>query len=204
VLFDEQASPGGQIYRSITDTPVTNEPLLGPDYWKGARLAAAFAKSGAQYVSGATVWSLTPEREIGVSVRGGSRLLSARRVILATGALERPFPIPGWTLPGVMTAGAGQVLLKSTGLVPRGPTVLAGCGPLLWLLAAQYLRAGTKVDALLDVQPSDAQIVEQLHEPLPDRTCGAQDSYANLRHCAAEFSRAGVVRKGTGACSYPK
>ena len=118
VLFDEQASPGGQIYRSITDTPVINESLLGPDYWKGARLAAAFAKSGAEYVSGATVWSLTPEREIGVSVRGGSRLLSARRVILATGALERPFPIPGWTLPGVMTVGAGQVLLKSSGLVP--------------------------------------------------------------------------------------
>src|SRR5688500_14362377 len=44
VLFDEQASPGGQIYRSITDTPVTNESLLGPDYWKGARLATAFAK----------------------------------------------------------------------------------------------------------------------------------------------------------------
>ena len=104
VLFDEQASPGGQIYRSITDTPVNNQSLLGPDYWKGARLADAFANSGAQYVSGATVWSLTPEREIGVSVRGGSRLLSARRVISATGALERPFPIPGWTLPGVMTA----------------------------------------------------------------------------------------------------
>ena len=89
-----------------------------------------------------------------MSVRGGSRLLSARRVILATGALERPFPIPGWTLPGVMTAGAGQVLLKSAGLIPQGPTVLAGCGPLLWLLAAQYLRSGAKLDALLDTTPA--------------------------------------------------
>ena len=165
VLFDEQASPGGQIYRSITDTPVINESLLGPDYWKGAQLAAAFAKSGAEYVPGATVWSLTPEREIGVSVRGGSRLLSARRVILATGALERPFPIPGWTLPGVMTAGAGQVLLKSAGLVPRGPTVLAGCGPLLWLLAAQYLQSGVKLDALLDTTPAGNRAAAFPHLP---------------------------------------
>ena len=43
-------------------------------------------------------------------------------MILATGALERPFPIPGWTLPGVMTAGAAQTLLKASGLVPDGRT----------------------------------------------------------------------------------
>ena len=144
----EQASPCGQIYRSITDTPVTNESLLGPDYWKGGRLAAAFAKSGAEYVAGATVWSLTPEREIGVSVRGGSRLLTARRVILATGALERPFPIPGWTLPGVMTAGAGQVLLKSSGLIPQGPTFLRDAAVAM-AAGCAVLAQRRKLDALL-------------------------------------------------------
>ena len=72
------------------------------------------------YVPGATVWNLTREREIGVSVAGAAHILRAERVIVATGALERPFPIRGWTLPGVMTAGAGQILLKSSGLVPDG------------------------------------------------------------------------------------
>src|SRR6185295_7229845 len=67
-----------------------------------------------------------------------------------TGALERPFPIPGWTLPGVMTAGAAQILLKSAGLVTGGRTVLAGCGPLLWLIARQYLDAGGKIEAILE------------------------------------------------------
>jgi bacterioferritin-associated ferredoxin len=71
-------------------------------------------------------------------------------VILATGALERPFPIPGWTLPGVMTAGAAQTMLKSSGLVPDGQTVIAGQGPLLWLLAAQILRLGGRIDRILD------------------------------------------------------
>src|SRR5690606_28302540 len=72
----------------------------------------------------------------------------------ATGAQERPFPIPGWTLPGVVTAGAAQILLKSAGLAPDQRTILAGSGPLLYLLAWQYLNAGIKPDALLDTTPA--------------------------------------------------
>jgi thioredoxin reductase/bacterioferritin-associated ferredoxin len=149
VLFDEQASPGGQIYRAVTATPIKRDTVLGADYWAGRELAQDFLASGAQYVPGATVWNLTREREIGVSVAGAARIVTAERVILATGALERPFPIPGWTLPGVMTAGAGQTLLKASGLVPDGRTVLVGCGPLLWLIAWQYLSAGARIDAIL-------------------------------------------------------
>jgi len=154
VLFDEQASAGGQIYRAITETPVTDNAVLGASYWRGERLVEAFRTSGAQYVPGATVWSLTKEREIGVSFAGGSVLTKAKRVIICTGALERPFPIPGWTLPGVMTAGAAQILLKAGGLLPSGRTVLAGCGPLLWLLAWQYLNAGVKLSGVLDTTPA--------------------------------------------------
>jgi len=154
VLFDEQTAPGGQIYRSVTETPVGEPTLLGADYWHGAGLVGPFMESGAQYVPGATIWSISREREIGVSVGGCSRLLTARHIVLATGALERPFPIPGWTLPGVMTCGAAQILLKSSGLVASGKIVLAGTGPLLWLLAAQYLRAGVTIEALLDTTPA--------------------------------------------------
>ena len=81
------------------------------------------------------------------------RPLTARRILLATGALERPVPIPGWTLPGVMTAGAAQILLKSAGLVPEGRVVLAGQGPLLYLVAAQLARAGAAPAALFETAP---------------------------------------------------
>jgi len=155
VLFDEQPAPGGQIYRGVTTTPIKRGSVLGADYWAGAELAQKFLASGAHYVPGATVWNLTREREIGVSVAGSARLLTAEQVVLATGALERPFPIPGWTLPGVMTAGAGQILLKSSGLVPDGRTVIAGCGPLLWLIAWQYLNAGACIDAILETASAD-------------------------------------------------
>jgi thioredoxin reductase/bacterioferritin-associated ferredoxin len=155
VLFDEQPAPGGQIYRAVTTTPIKQNTVLGTDYWVGAEPVQKFLASGARYVPGATVWNLTREREIGVSVVGAAHILTAERVILATGALERPFPIPGWTLPGVMTAGAGQILLKSSGLVPDGRTVIAGGGPLLWLIAWQYLSAGARIDAILETAGAD-------------------------------------------------
>ncbi|WP_315718732.1 MULTISPECIES: NAD(P)/FAD-dependent oxidoreductase [unclassified Bradyrhizobium] len=153
LLLDENAGPGGQVWRAINSTPVKTEALLGVDYWSGAEIARAARDSGAEIIHRATVWSLDRNLEIGVSVGGGSAFVKAKRVIIATGAQERPFPVPGWTLPGVMTAGAAQTMLKSSGLVPDCPTVLAGQGPLLWLLAAQILRLGGRIDRVLDTTP---------------------------------------------------
>lgn len=161
LLLDEQQAPGGQIYRAITHTPMTDKRILGGDYWRGAGLIEPFRASGARYEPGATVWALSraaavePHRgfEVAYSVNGQAHIAQARHVLLATGAQERPFPIPGWTLPGVVTAGGAQALLKSAGLVASGPTVLAGCGPLLYLVAWQCLNAGGRIDALLETVP---------------------------------------------------
>jgi NADPH-dependent 2,4-dienoyl-CoA reductase/sulfur reductase-like enzyme len=150
LLLDENVGPGGQVFRAITSTPVTERDRLGADYWVGADLVQAVRESGTEIVQRAMVWSLDRNLEIGVSVGGVSAFVKAQRVILATGALERPFPIPGWTLPGVMTAGAAQTMLKSSALVPDGRTLIAGQGPLLWLLAAQILRLGGRIDRILD------------------------------------------------------
>jgi NADPH-dependent 2,4-dienoyl-CoA reductase/sulfur reductase-like enzyme len=150
LLLDENAGPGGQVWRAIASTPVTDRDRLGSDYWAGADLVQTVRSSAAEIIQRATVWSLDRHLEVGISVGGVSAFVKARRVILATGALERPFPIPGWTLPGVMTAGAAQTMLKSSGLVPDGRTVIAGQGPLLWLLAAQILRLGGRIDRILD------------------------------------------------------
>ena len=165
LLLDENPSPGGQIYRAVTTTPLAIKSILGSDYWRGAALVEATVASSAHIVQGATVWSLDRDLVVGVSGGGAARLVQARQVIIATGAQERPFPIPGWTLPGVMTVGAAQTLLKTSGLVPQGRTVIAGLGPLLWLYAAQALRASGEIVAILDTTPRANWLATLPHTP---------------------------------------
>ena len=71
-------------------------------------------------------------------------------MILATGARERHLPFKGWTLPGVMTTGAAQILMKGSGILPGRKTLIGGCGPLMLVLAAEILANGGKVRAVLD------------------------------------------------------
>jgi NADPH-dependent 2,4-dienoyl-CoA reductase/sulfur reductase-like enzyme len=153
-LLDQQDAPGGQIYRGVEASPAKRAQQLGSAYRHGETLVHAFRQSGASYFADSQVWSLTRDRDIGLLHRGSARTIHAGQVVIATGAMERPVPFPGWTLPGVMNAGAGQILFKSHGIVPDDDVVLAGSGPLLLLLAWQYLHAGVHIKALLDVTPA--------------------------------------------------
>jgi NADPH-dependent 2,4-dienoyl-CoA reductase/sulfur reductase-like enzyme len=150
-VIDEQPAPGGQIFRGVEQA--AGDPALAGEYGTdGAALVRRFrATGGIDYRPSTTLWHLDIEAGL-LSLRapGGTATLDARRVLLATGAQERPVPIPGWTLPNVLTAGAAQILLKQAGAVPGGRTVLAGQGPLLWLLAGQLARAGAAPALLLE------------------------------------------------------
>lgn len=148
-LLDEQAATGGQIYRAVDAASAHKRAVLGKDYAAGAQLTQAFMSSGAQHLAGAAVWNVGRDLKVNFLQAGANKALQARHIILASGAMERPFPIPGWTLPGVMGAGAAQILYKSAGALPNEPVVLAGCGPLLYLLASQYLQAGVELKAVI-------------------------------------------------------
>jgi octopine oxidase subunit A len=152
-LLDEQPTLGGQIYRSIESISEQRANQLGSEYLRGKELTLAFRNSNVAYFPQTQVWSLSGDRKLGITCQGKARMISADQVIVASGAMERPVPFPGWTLPGVMQAGAGQILFKSAGVVPDNGVVLAGSGPLLLLLAWQYLHAGVEVKAMLDVTP---------------------------------------------------
>lgn len=155
-LLDEQVRAGGQIYRAVDVATPRMRAVLGEDYAAGAALTKEFAQSGANHVAGASVWNVGRDMKVNYLQGGANRSVEGRRIVLATGAMERPFPIPGWTLPGVMGAGAAQILYKSAGALPAGPVVLAGCGPLLYLLASQYLNAGVQIAAVVHTtQDSD-------------------------------------------------
>lgn len=163
-VFDEQPSPGGQIYRNILRAGRDRRAdILGPDYVAGLDLAERFLACGADYKSRATVWRIGEDGLSWASPQGGGEC-PARRVLVATGAMERPFPVEGWTLPGVMTAGAAQILIKTSGAV-ADDAVFIGCGPLLYLVVFQYLQAGVRVRALLDTAEPGNRIKAALHLP---------------------------------------
>ena len=93
------------------------------------------------------------------------RSVKAQRLAIATGAMERPAPLPGWTLPGVMGAGAAQVLLKTERMAPTGRVVLAGKGPLLLLLAAQLQEAGVAIHAFIETTTAASRAGAMLRHP---------------------------------------
>ncbi|MGB1005699.1 MAG: NAD(P)/FAD-dependent oxidoreductase [Thalassobaculaceae bacterium] len=157
IVLDDQAGPGGQIYRGVEGIDGGQETILGEDAIIGRDIARRFRASGARYRRGSTVWQVTDDLEIAFSGPDGAHLVKADNIILATGAIERPFPVPGWTLPGVMTVGAAQTLLKASALAAEG-AVFVGTGPLVYLVAAQYARAGVSVVAVLDTTDAKPMI----------------------------------------------
>jgi octopine oxidase subunit A len=187
-LIDEQDAPGGQIYRAV-ERAGAGSPL-GADFLAGKPLAAALRASGSTYLPATTVWHIDPDGTLSLLSGAGSRTLRARRILIATGALERPVPIAGWTLPGVMTAGAAQIMLKTADCVPDGRAVLAGQGPLLWLVAAQLIRAGAPPAAVLET--AQRQNYRAAAALLPAALWPARRALWKGRRLIREVRRAGV------------
>lgn len=150
LVLDEQPRAGGQIYRNVGENRAQRS-WLGKEYASGARLVDALDHPNITTQFGATIWRLEKGPRAVWSQNGVSHITNASHAILAGGAQERPLPFPGWTLPGVMTAGAAQILMKTSGMLPKD-AVLAGSGPLLYLVAAQMIDAGCPPKALVETQ----------------------------------------------------
>lgn len=152
LVVDEQPSPGGQIWRSV-EMASCRDQILGFPYVEGRGVARQFRASGAEYVPDAQLWQIDRGFRALSTCGGKVRTFEASTVVLAAGAQERPVPFPGWTLPGVLTVGAAQILLKNAGQIPDRPVWIAGSGPLPLLYATQLLRAGGNIAGFLDTVP---------------------------------------------------
>jgi glycine/D-amino acid oxidase-like deaminating enzyme len=148
LIVDERPAPGGQYYKQPATASAL--PPNGSDRQArdGAALIDLVRVKGIEIRGETLLWGAF--RENGCVVLGAlhdsrAYYLRPRIVIVATGAFEQPAVFPGWTLPGVMTTGACQTLLRSYG-VPAGRRVLvAGNGPLNFQVAAELSRAGVQV-----------------------------------------------------------
>jgi len=165
VLLDEQPGAGGQIYQNVTRVDANVAALLGPDYMRGRTLADQLIRPGTELRQGALVWDVARDLTVTALQDNRSFQLRAPQLIAATGAMERASPLPGWTLPGVLNAGATQIALKRAAAVPSVPVVLAGAGPLLLLVGCQLLDAGVVVAGIVETSPSTNRAAALRHLP---------------------------------------
>ncbi len=153
IVLDERPQSGGQYYKPIAPSHAATAP---PDrqFAAGARLLDAVRAAGVDIVQDATVWGAIAPTEVLALVDGAAVMFAPRRLILATGAFERAMPIPGWTLPGVMTTGAAQTLVRAYQVTPGDRVIIAGNGPLNFQLAADLVAHGVTVAALVESAPA--------------------------------------------------
>lgn len=155
LVIDERAQPGGQYFKQLA-TGYRTGNARAPDRqmeW-GRNLIAKVRAAGVEFWSDSLVWGAFREADsgvrIGVQREGVASILWPRALIIATGATEHPWPVPGWTLPGVMTTGGLQTLLRSYRCAPPGPIVVAGNGPLNMQVAAELVAAGMDVACVVE------------------------------------------------------
>ncbi len=151
VLLDERGKPGGQYYKQPAGERVHASLAEDAQILEGGRLVERARASGARIVEAAEVWGAFAPGEFIALHDGVSVNYRPRRTIVATGAYERGLPLPGWTLPGVMTSGAAQTMLKSYGELPGQRVLVAGNGPLNLQIAVELDRAGADVVAVTEL-----------------------------------------------------
>ncbi len=145
MVIDENADVGGRIYAQTglmqdSFNVKTRQKIL--QLFNGDGLCEIFHKKS-------QVIGIFSDNTLLITEKDGTAKIKYKSLIIAAGANEKTIPFPGWTLPGVMTSGCVQTMIKTQGISPE-KAVLAGTGPLQLILADQILKTGGKVLALVE------------------------------------------------------
>lgn len=154
IVFDENARPGGQLFKQIHKFFGSKEhkaKIRGIDI--GAKLVAEAEEVGAKVVQNATVMGIFPHKDISVMIDGEVYTCKADNIIVATGASENTLAFPGWTLPGVMGAGSAQTQMNLYGVMPGQRILMMGSGNVGLVVGMQLKQAGCELVAVVEAAP---------------------------------------------------
>ena len=156
-LVDEYPRPGGQFYKQLpSQYAVADRARLDHDYTKGDTLIGQAGHPNVELLTDTLVWGAFEPGVLDV-VRGGTpQKLRVGALVVATGAYDRPIAFPGWDLPGVMTAGAAQALVKNQQVLPGRSILLICSGPFLLPVAKMLISGGASVFAVLEATKPSA------------------------------------------------
>jgi len=151
IVVDEYTRPGGQYFKQPPAAfRVLDHSAMGRDHQLGFDLMRRLERGQIELLNDTLVWGAFEPGTLEIYRRGECQQVRGSRIVVATGAYDRPMAFPGWTLPGVMTAGAAQSLLKSQWVLPGSRVLMVGTGPFQLPVAAQLVKAGATVVGVLE------------------------------------------------------
>ena len=151
VVFDENARPGGQLFKQIHKFFGSKEHQAsrrGVDI--GRELQEKAESLGVEVSLNTEVVGIFEPLFVSVTQGKSITSYSAGSVIVAAGAMENVIPFEGWTLPGVMGAGAAQTIMNLHGVKPGQRVLMVGSGNVGLVVSFQLLQAGCEVAAIID------------------------------------------------------
>lgn len=154
IIYDENAKPGGQLFKQI-------HKFFGSKEHKakerginiGKELLAEAQEVGVEVELNTPVIGIYPEKTISVMKVDHIESIRANSIVVATGASERMIPFEGWTLPGVIGAGAAQTMMNLHGVQPGQKILMLGSGNVGLVVGYQLLQAGCELVAIIDAAP---------------------------------------------------
>ncbi len=154
IVFDENERPGGQLFKQIHKFFGSKEHKAKVrGFVIGKQLLDEAAETGVKVILNATVIGLYQDKEIVVKIGEAVEHYKGNSIIIATGAAENMVTFPGWTLPGVIGAGAAQTMMNIHGVKPGSKILMLGSGNVGLVVGFQLLQCGCEIAALVDAAP---------------------------------------------------
>jgi NADPH-dependent 2,4-dienoyl-CoA reductase/sulfur reductase-like enzyme/Pyruvate/2-oxoacid:ferredoxin oxidoreductase delta subunit len=154
IVFDENARPGGQLFKQIHKFFGSKEHKARIRGFRiGEMLLEQAREAGVEVRLNAAVMGVFPNKEISVMLDDHIEHFKGDSIVVATGASENMVTFPGWTLPGVMGAGAAQTMMNLHGVKPGSRILMVGSGNVGLVVSYQLLQAGCEVAAIIDAAP---------------------------------------------------
>ena len=155
ILCDENDKPGGQLFKQIHKFFGSREHQAGTRGFDiGTKLLEESLRIGIDVRLNTEVIGVNNDLQVWVNEnKEKTSVIDASLVILATGARENALSFPGWTLPGVMTAGCAQTMINVHRVLPGRSVLVVGSGNVGVIVAYQLMQAGAEVLAIVEAAP---------------------------------------------------
>lgn len=154
ILIDENERPGGQLFKQIHKFFGASQHRAGVRGFDiGLQLLEQVNKLGVNTLLNTVAYGIFGENTVGIVKNEKIEMIQGKKILLATGAIENPVVFSGWTLPGVMGAGAAQTMINIHRVLPGKRFIILGSGNVGLIISYQLLQAGASVVAVVEAAP---------------------------------------------------